>query len=275
MSYWERKEELKQKARAHTAEMDRLYADAIKHSRENAKIYDNKSFPKDFLKKEELSKDKALVCVSDADSVTAIDSFIKPNEKIAVLNFASYKHPGGMFYNGSSAQEESLCHESFLFNVLREFEKNYYEWNKRNLNRGLYTNRGLYVPDVIFKRTNNIIDTEMKCDVITCAAPNKTTAQKYNNVSDAENKKVLEDRIEFVLNMAVDNNVDTLILGAFGAGVFGQDAKEVAEIFLSMLRKGYGRKFKTIVFAVPKGNKKFSKNYNDFMDVMVRQFKKN
>ena len=40
--------------------------------------------------------------------------------KIAVLNFASFKNPGGMFYNGSSAQEESLCHESFLYNVLKK-----------------------------------------------------------------------------------------------------------------------------------------------------------
>lgn len=40
------------------------------------------------------------------------------------------------------------------------------------------------------------------CDVITCAAPNKSAAQKYCHVSDEENYNALESRIRFVLHIA-------------------------------------------------------------------------
>ena len=40
----------------------------------------------------------------DTDSVSAIFDFYKPDRKIAVLNFASFTHPGGKFYEGSIAQ---------------------------------------------------------------------------------------------------------------------------------------------------------------------------
>ena len=38
-----------------------------------------------------------------------------------------------------------------------------------------------------------------------------------------------------MLDIAKENHVGTLILGAFGCGVFGQDAGEVAEIFKEYL----------------------------------------
>lgn len=55
----------------------------------------------------------------------------KHDEKLCVLNFASYKKPGGGFINGAIAQEESICHDSTLFNVIssEKFES-YYEDNK-------------------------------------------------------------------------------------------------------------------------------------------------
>ena len=44
--------------------------------------------------------------------------FDEEKESICALNFASYKNPGGKFMDGSSAQEECLCHESILYEVL-------------------------------------------------------------------------------------------------------------------------------------------------------------
>ena len=164
-----------------------------------------------------------------------------------------------MFINGSKAQEECLCHESFLYNVLLQFVQEFYDWNNKNKNKALYLNRGLYSPGIVFcKDGENAI-----CDVITCAAPNKSVARRYQHVQNEENTKVLKSRIKFVLDIAKENHVGTLILGAFGCGVFGQDAGEVAEIFKEYLETTH-KCFEKVVFAVPEGK---DKNLESFKTV--------
>ena len=67
-----------------------------------------------------------------------------------------------------------------------------------------------------------------------------------------------------VLYVAAKNKVDNLILGAFGSGVFGQDGKEVAQIFKDLLLGKYKGIFKEVDFAIlPGGNE----NLNAFQEV--------
>ena len=183
--------------------------------------------------------------------------------KIAALNFASYKNPGGMFLDGSRAQEECLCHESFLYNVLKR-QTDYYAWNRMRLNKALYKDRALYTPDVRFFKKGNIkADPDgVLCDVITCAAPNKSAAQKYTGVSDAENSAALKERIHFLLQVAALSGAEVLILGAYGCGVFGQDPEEVAAIFKDELEMFT---FKEAVFAIIKSDR--DNNYEAFEGV--------
>ena len=242
---WNNKANRSKKAKKHTISMKERYSDKISDCIANTKVCDDL----DEYLLPNVSKN-TNISVEAIDSVGAIMKYAKNvPSNIAVLNFASYKHPGGMFMEGSIAQEEALCHESFLYNVLSECPS-YYDYNKHYLNRALYKNRALYSPDIIFERDN----TSVCCDVITCAAPNKAAAQKYQNVSDEENAKVLRSRIDFILKIAADNKIDTLILGAFGSGVFGQNAKEVANIFKDLLENKYSNIFGRVVFAVPSGN---------------------
>ena len=70
-------------------------------------------------------------------------------------------------------------------------------------------------------------------------------------MSRVENTKALKERIEFILKVAAFHNVDTLILGAWGCGVFKQNPNEVAELFQNALQK-YPY-FSNVIFAVPKG----------------------
>lgn len=201
-----------------------------------------------------------IVRLESLDSVSAVLKYTDLSSKTAVLNFASYKEPGGMFLQGSKAQEECLCHESTLYNVLRKFDSTYYARNRKALNRALYQNIALYSPDVYFERGESFV----KCDVITCAAPNFAIASNLYNVSKEENTSALESRIKFILYVAAAQQVDTLILGAFGSGVFGQDAKEVAEITMKLLER-YNGVFKKVVFAVIDEK---SANYKAFNDVI-------
>lgn len=253
-SYWNKKEENAKYAVEHTKKMEEKYKDEIQHSIENSKIYG----PNFEIKHEFVGTGNVLL--DELDSVAAVMDY-SGTQKTAVLNFASYKNPGGMFINGSSAQEESLCKESFLYNVLRSFTGTYYKWNNDRKNKALYLDRAIYTPDVIFERNGKSV----KCDVITCAAPNKSAAQKYQKVTDEENYDYLNKRIQFVLDIAEQQEVKTLILGAFGCGVFGQDPKEVAEIFMKHLPNYH---FQTVLFAIPD---KSSMNYKAFKDVLNRK----
>lgn len=240
--YWTNKESRAEQSRQHTRDMQELHKDAIEASIANTKIYHT-----NFECYKNVVRDSTVIIVDDADTVSAADRY--SDGKTALLNFASYKNPGGMFLNGSKAQEESLCHASFLYNVLSRFVTAFYDWNNQNKNKALYLNRGLYSPNIVFQHGG----AEFYCDVITCAAPNKSAAQKYQNVSDVENTKVLKSRIKYVLDIAKDNEVEVLILGAYGCGVFGQNPTEVAMIFKECLETTHKNCFSKVVFAIPSG----------------------
>ncbi len=256
--YWIDRKNRAKRAEEHT----RLMADKCKfmveHSVQCSKIYGNE-WSGDVL---EMSSSSPEIVLENADTVTAILNQKCTGHKLAALNFASYKNPGGMFLEGSRAQEECLCHESDLYNVLKVL-KEYYAWNNKNLNKALYLNRAAYTPDIYFYRT---AEKQMKvryCDIITCAAPNYMAASQYQKVSREENYHVLEARIKFILDITDNNRVHTLILGAFGCGGFGQDPVEVAELFKKHL---VGRHMKKVIFAVP-GN---DANYEAFKKVFGR-----
>lgn len=258
--YWIDKDCRSKLAKDHYKNMDAFYFEDIVNSINNSIIYDDNSIkqatqirPIHFTPGLN-EKSYTSISVVDMDSVSAIFKYRK--NRTAVLNFASYKNPGGMFLKGSNAQEESLCHHSTLYNVLSRIP-NFYEWNRDNLNKALYKNRAIYSPDILF--INGI--QKVPCNVITCAAPNFRAASKYQLVSNDENINTLFDRIQFVLQIAYLNCIDTLILGAFGCGVFGQDPSIVADIFNHHLNTEFYNCFETIVFAIPDCN---SMNFKAF-----------
>lgn len=255
--YFKNKQARKEQAEKHTLEMVKNYSRLIMTCAIGSQVY-SMSFNPTILYKGPDGNNTEFV-LADKDSVTAIIE--RPSkELVTVLNFASYKNPGGKFIEGSSAQEESLCHASFLYNVLASCSV-YYEWNNEHKNRGLYENRAIYSPDVLFQKGKE----ERDCDVITCAAPNITPSRKYGwGITNEENTEALKSRIKFVLDIAADQKRETLILGAFGCGVFGQDAEEVANIFMDYLTTTH-KMFKKVIFAIPKGF--HTENYDKFEKV--------
>ena len=61
------------------------------------------------------------------------------------------------------------------------------------------------------------------------------------------------ERIHFILDIAKEEEVNTLILGAWGCGVFGNDAEFVANSFKKELEAYYTDTFENIIFAIPGG----------------------
>lgn len=236
-------------AKTHTEDMAKKYSTEIKECIKASKIYGG---PDTKPTNREHNTETTFI-FDNIDSVAAAKKH--KDGTTAILNFASYKNPGGKFFEGSIAQEECLCHASFLYNVLKEMA-GYYEYNNQNKNRALYKNRAIYSPNVIFHDG----DDTFTADVITSAAPNVKAAQKYCDVEEAENLAHLHARLEFIRRIAEDNNVDTLILGAFGCGVFGQDARVVANSIYEIFKK---TSIKKIILAVPGKNQ----NVNAFKRV--------
>lgn len=233
-----KRNENKEIARVHTCIMEEQYANEIAYCIRRTTEYSA-------LSTSETHGAMPDVIIDDIDTVSAIMKYGYGDT--ATLNFASYTEPGGKFLKGGMAQEESLCHASFLYNVLSDCAyQSYYQWNREHKNGGLYENRALYSPDVLFFQGEKVRNS----DVITCSAPNLHSAQKRHDASAKDNAEVLNSRIQFILDIADSNWVDTLILGAWGCGAFGQDPEEVARAFKRNLP---GRRVKKVIFAIPHG----------------------
>jgi len=260
---WNGKEERKVKAEKHVEKMQQFqsYTD---FSVKNSVLYD-----KDCDTKVSSLHLNTKIIVEDMDSVSAIFQYSDKTEqgqskKICVLNFASYKHPGGGFLGGAMAQEEALCHESNLYSILICFQNSFYQPNQKRLNQGLYNSNLIYSPGVLFIRDK----VKNTCDVITAAAPNRGAARRKGVTEEAVNA-TMENRIDHILYAAYENRAESLILGAYGCGVFKNDASKVASLFQKLLNEKYNGCFSQVIFAVPKGKRE--QNFEKFREI----FKKN
>ena len=261
--YWDQKEKNKLEAIEQQKFMDMAFSTETSESVIKTQIYTGPMGPIDWSKKTTENRPKVqLLDLGTVEAIFHVRQVINDDKvKICALNFASYRNPGGKFIEGSNAQEEMLCHSSNLYNILSH-HKQYYVFNNTDANRNLYTDRALYSPDVIFnnsERTNFI-----KADILTCAAPNWTAAQRWN-VTGVENTLVLAQRIRFIKDIAELNHVDVIILGAWGCGVFGQNPRTVAQLFDHIFEYST---IKNVVYAVPKG---FNQDNYVAFDQCIRQ----
>lgn len=258
---WSKRQERRDQAVRHTEKMGEKYKSNISNT-----IFKTNEYNENYMFVEigQGCVPEIKITVNDSVSEIFLQREKHAHGKLAVLNFASYKNPGGKFLDGSLAQEECLCMESNLYNVLSSFKDSFYKNNQFHLNRGLYKNRCLYTPDIVFIKN----DQEVLCDVINCAAPNKQVARNYQGVTVRECALTLKLRIKFVLDIAQKEKVDTLILGAYGCGVFGQDPKAVSLIFRTYLKSG-NYSFKNVVFAIPLSE--HNENHMIFKETLLKQ----
>jgi len=207
-------------------------------------------------------------CILDVVDKHGVDVSCVPDEvvkhgadKVGVLNFASPIAPGGGYLNGAIAQEECLCAESNLFNILSRIDKrtDYYINGAQNLNNHSYTNSYITC-QARFERPHRIAI----CTVVTCAAPNyngvlsyasdlvsgeNTVAKNIRSRIDNANYEKLRYRIRTILCAMKEAGVKYPILGAFGCGVFGQNPEIVGNIFRQELAS-FDFGFEEVYFAI-------------------------
>ena len=255
--YWKNREERARHAQEWHSLMKSIYKEQIENSISNTQII----LEDHQLMHHDRDPVDTLIQVVNKTTVGAITmNKDYSNKKIAALNFASYTSPGGKFMEGSGAQEESLCHNSTLYNVLEAFSNTYITHTMNgNRNLGLYSDDTLYSKDILFfdenvvKETKDIgLETPVLCDIITCAAPFTRNVLRYKRATLEECENAMRKRIRRILEIAVHNEVDILILGAFGCGVFGNNPKFVARAFADELHGEHIKnKFERVIFAVP------------------------
>lgn len=227
--------------------LDMLYNEEIERSIRQTRHYVRETFEENYEKPE--SNKSGRISLVNMTTNAAIFENSSNKKTVAALNFASYKNPGGGFLKGHSGQEESLCKYSTLYNVLSAFAEDYYIPNRlHRLNDGLYEDNLLYSKDIAFF-CNKKYDRFVKCDIITCSAPNFYIASS-NGITRNKCFEVLKKRIEFVYKVASNEEVDTLILGAWGCGA-GECIPSDVAVAMFMMLEDYRFMFDDIIFAIP------------------------
>ena len=173
-------------------------------------------------------------------------------ERVAALNFASAKNPGGGFLQGSQAQEESLARASALYACLHQ-HRDYYDANRTEWSL-LYTDHLITSPRVpVFRDdADQLLEEPWEVTILTSPAPNAGAVRQNQPQAVGRIEPTFRGRIEQVLAAAVAFNQTALVLGAWGCGVFRNDPATVARLFAEFLRPGgsFARAFEQVSFAV-------------------------
>ena len=242
--------------------------DDVRNAKENSKYYTSEALDviiNDLSLNENYS---TAIEVKHEDSISSIIRLNEEGEKnIMCLNFASAKNPGGGFLNGALAQEESLAVSSSLYAC----QMNCFDFYQthRDMKSCVYTDGMIYSPNVPVFRNNkgDLLESYINVDFVTSAAVNTGVVIRKELEKEMLIPNLMLKRIEKVLSLCVKNDNRTLILGAWGCGVFQNDPNVMAQLFYEQLSGKFKNQFKRVVFAIYSRNEKF---INAFQNVFER-----
>ncbi len=214
-------------------------------------------------------------CVNE-DCVDVAKRLIDEGLNPAILNLASRTSPGGAYHKGGNAQEESLCQMSTLSQSLYQFgdpERKHIKASGTVNIPGVYPMDinfgGIYSPCVTFFRNNkkqyfSLRETMFDCPVITVASLSNRVKQNRENPERAffdsdghfipEGREIEANKIRTIFRIALDNDHDSIVLGAFGCGAYRLFPEDVAPLFKEILDEPeFKNRFRKLVFAIYEG----------------------
>ena len=208
-------------------------------------------------------------CVLKVTDSTAFEALRQEHMKEAlVLNFADPYTPGGNFLEGLDGQEQSLCRCSTLSAALSNSDgetiyKKYQAFGAENYD-GM-----LLAPfvDIIRDGNEKLLKYPWRCAVLSMPAINLAE----NNPGAAMVRDIMLRKIRLICLAAVGMGYHELVLGAWGCGVFRQQASEVASYFREvLLDEGWDKYFDKIVFAI-KDASWDKKLYGTFAQILAQK----
>jgi len=187
--------------------------------------------------------------VANETSLARARALAEAGQRPMVLNFASAKNPGGGFLSGARAQEESLACRSALIACLEG--RPMYEFHRQRRDP-LYTSWAMYSPDVPVFRDDagSLLPAPYACSFITAPAPNAKVVLQRAPERAGEVASAMRERVDRVLAIAAAHGERDLVLGAWGCGVFGNNTRDVAEMFADALSGRFAAVFHSVSFAV-------------------------
>ena len=199
------------------------------------------------------------------------DSRILPGrdtKPVLVLNFASPVNPGGGVRKGATAQEEDLCRKSSLLLSLESRHASEYYRYSRSLQTHMGSDAMMFSPkvEIIRDAHGNLLEDTVVVAVLTCAAPK--ISHGLEGLSQQEYEDMVFNRITSMLKCAAYFGYEDLVLGAWGCGVFGNDAAVMSDLFFKALKElRFNRLtekdlFNRVCFAVRGGSGSY--NYDQF-----------
>ncbi|QHS62573.1 TIGR02452 family protein [Chitinophaga agri] len=247
----------------------------LRYAVDNTIHYTPDDFESVFIKRDALLQEPvAATCTFEVTTESTFGAarrlvVTEGEENVCCLNFASAKNPGGGFLGGAQAQEESLARGSGLYACLQP-HMDMYEINRANRSM-LYSDHMIYSPAVpVFRDdADRLIDTPYQVSIITTPAVNRGALLNNDPEEEPMIEPVMLGRIEKLLSLAVINKQTTLILGAWGCGVFRNRTEDVAAWFAYHLKKNetFRHAFKHVVFAIYDPSKKQTTK-----DAFVKEF---
>jgi uncharacterized protein (TIGR02452 family) len=172
-------------------------------------------------------------------------------DDVVALNFASARNPGGGWLGGARAQEEDLSICSALVATLWT-KPDFYDANRRESSL-LYTDHLIHSPRVPFIRDEekNLSSPPLAVSVITAPAPNAGEHLRRHPDDHDGVRRTLRRRSGQILAAARDRGHRTLVLGAWGCGVFRNNPADVAACFKAWLADArFAGAFDRVVFAI-------------------------
>lgn len=186
--------------------------------------------------------DSSKIHFEQMDTISAAIKYAKPyyvSPGVDFLVFASSKHYGGGIWNGAKAQEEDIFLCTDLFMLKDQVQDEFYPL------RGTLSVKCHIVCD----KNYTPLDREIPATAFFAAAPNLN-----KKMNDPKLDIDFYSRMLCLTDATLDHSSETtLVIGAWGCGVFKNDPEEVAKLFkkiMPLLLDDY----KEVVVAIPDKN---------------------
>ncbi|EEP77324.1 predicted protein [Uncinocarpus reesii 1704] len=161
--------------------------------------------------------------------------------RVGILNMASPLRPGGGVLNGATSQEEFLCVRTTLYPSLQE---SFYRLPEIG---------GVWTPDVLIFRDggpegNNLAKGDRVYVGVVSAAMLRFPeleegGRAYSNSGETE---MVEKKMRAVMRVFQARNLESVVLGAWGCGAYGNPVEEIAKAWRKVLRPDKDAKEKRI-----------------------------